>query len=340
MRREVKFILFCWIIMVCAFILFQILIPSANAQTWDWSPPAAHHAAVCRVQSENRAGSGIYVEYGELRGVLTAAHVTEGQDTQVTFSDGTKATGKSTIDKFGHDVSFIFIDNSAITPVAIANIYPQLGDRVEFVTTGGPQHRLRMFWATIRSIGDNITEYDCDVLAGDSGGAILNTLGQLVGIQYAGRFPLTAWPAYRGAISVSCKPIRDFLGRVAKCGPKGCPDKKKNQQYYPPLVPVQKPDGPIVQPPAQLPVPPPRLSIDYDKLVEAVLAKINLDDLRGPAGPVGPTGETGLQGGPGLKGRNGPVGPRGPAEVIDIDDLAKRIKKRISGSIRIKIRPI
>ncbi len=322
----------------------------ADAQTWNWSPPAPHHTAACVVQSGDRGGSGIYIKYGDLRGVLTAAHITKGQDTQVTFSDGTKATGKSTIDKFGHDVAFIFVDNSAITPVAIANIDPQPGDRVEFLTTGGPEHRLRMFWATIRTIGESVTEYNCDVLAGDSGGAILNTQFQLVGIQYAGRFPLTTWPAYRGAISVSCKPIRDFLGRVAKCGPKGCPLPGGGVQFYPPknpkLVPIQKPTRPVAQPlPPETPgkgllAPPLGLSIDYDKLIKMILAKIDLEDFRGPVGPVGPAGETGLRGGPGLKGRNGPMGPPGATEIIDIDDLIKQINKRISGSIRVKVRPI
>ena len=352
------------IYLVCIYLfiisLLCLLIASdADAQTWDWSPPASHHAAVCRVSAfqENdqetgkevwHVGSGVYVEYGKLRGVLTAAHIITGRKTVVQFSDGMKSMAdSSTIDKFGHDIAFIFlVAPGFITPVSMAKQDPLRGDRVELVTRGGPEHRLRSFWATVKIVGPGTSKYDCDVLNGDSGGAILNTQGQLIGIQSFGSKKIvgqTAWGAYRGSGSASCGRIRDFLGRIAKCGPKGCP-LPKNKQFYPPasLVPVQKPDRPVPQPPVkrQLPNTPLGLSIDYDKLVKMILAKIDPEDFRGPVGPVGPAGETGLRGGPGLKGRNGPMGPSGTVGVVDLDDLAKRIKKRIQGSIRVKVRPI
>lgn len=346
-----------WYAFLLIYFLICVILMSwaclANAQTWEWSSPAAHHAAVCRIQSGNRGGSGIYIKYGELRGVLTAAHIADGRDAQVTFSDGTKATGNSTIDKFGHDVAFIFVNNPATTPVAISNMDPRPGDRVEFVTTGGPEHRLRMFWATIRATGSSVTEYDCDVLAGDSGGGILNAQAELIGIQSFGYLPLTSWPAYRGSGSASCKPIRDFLGRVAKCSPGGCPpgaNPRKGPEYYPPapLISVRKPKGRLPAKPAKpqkiaagpSPGHPPRLSIDYSRLVQMILAKINPDDFRGPPGPPGPPGDTGEPGAVGKLGRDGPAGPSGTAGAVDMDDLARRINKRIKGSIRVKVRPV
>lgn len=319
---------------------------SADAQTWDWSPPAAHHAAVCRVQSASGRGSGVYIKHDNLRGILTAAHITEGQNTEVIFSDGTKATGKSTIDKFGYDVSFVFVTHSTISPIPMATTDPRPGDKVEFLTVGGPERRLRTFWATIRATRDRITEYNCDVLSGDSGGGILNIQKKLVGIQVHGYGEniLTAWNggAYRGAGSASCKPIRDFLGRVAKCRPKGCPMPGGGVQFYPPknpkLVPVRKPDRrPAARgsdPEDHTPGKPPGLSIDYSKLIKMILAEVNPDDFRGPVGPPGSPGADGAI------GPAGPTGSRGAAEAVDINNLAERIKKRIQGSIRVKVRPV
>ena len=71
-----------------------------------------------------------------------------------------------------------------------------------------------------------------------------------------------------------------------------------------------------------------------------ILAKINPEDFRGPVGPPGPPGDAGEPGAVGKLGRDGPVGPSGGAGAVDMDDLAKRINKRIKGSIRVKVRPV
>ncbi len=361
-----------------------------DAQTWDWSPLAPHHEAVCIVRalgpdiSEGKEGwfrgSGVIVEYGNLRGVLTAAHAMTGKKIVIQFSDGSKSQVDSkdyTTDKFGHDLAFIF----AITPRLIKSITmatedPVVGDRVEFVTTGGPESRLRSFWATVRSVANDTTEYNCDVLDGDSGGGILNAKGRLIGIQAYGIPPRiaesTSWTAYHGSGSASCRPIRDFLGRIAKskrCGPRGCPS-PGNEQFYPPLSPagLQQRATPLIlpagaawrpvtpgdkpfagkppKPPnSRTPVPgkspyvvnfgPP--VVDYDKLIEEILARIDMSKLRGPVGPQGKPGSTGAQGRPGSQGQQGPTGPAG---ATDIDEIADAGKRKIGGSIRIKVTPI
>ena len=368
---------------------------TVNAQTWDWSPPAPHHEAICIVRiSAGRnqegekgwyRGSGVLVKYGELTGILTAAHMMNGKRIVVEYSDGTKSQVEAkdyTTDKFGHDLAFLFaITPGFIEPIAIAEQDPSVGNRVEFVTTGGPESRLRSFWAIVRSVANDTTEYNCDVLDGDSGGGILNAKGRLIGIQAYGIPPRiaesTSWTAYRGSGSVSCQPIRDFLGRIAKskrCGPKGCP-LPGNEQFYPPRSPafrkpVWRPSAPIgprsitppaagaaarfnplprrqlvpveVSPPstpAPLETPPHKVrfgppEIDYDKLTKALLAKIDLDKLRGPVGPQGKPATTGK---PGSRGQQGPAGSE--AEH-NLDEIADAVKKRISGSIRIKVTPI
>lgn len=339
-----------WAAVVIVAIVFVCSI--VTAQSWDWSPPAPHHAAVCKVTSGNRSGSGIYVQYGKLRGVLTVAHISTGGRATVQFSDSTKATGKTLDDKFGHDIAFIFVSHPSITPVSIAKQNPLHLDRVEFVTKGGPEHRIRSFWGNKRDAGPDKTKYDCDVLSGDSGGGIFNTQGELVGIQAFGQghkiAGQTAWNAYHGAGGASCERIRDFLKRISqlgKCGPRGCPaPSNPRQQFYPP-APFQKPDRRRPAHPATpkrdvkpaLPSTPPGLSIDYRKLVEMILLEIDLEDFRGPVGSTGPAGRPGA---PGINGRNGSQGPQGAAEDIDLDDLVKRINKRIKGSIRVKVRPI
>ncbi len=244
-----------------------VLCKTVDAQTWDWSPPAPHHAAVCNVRilagrdQESREGwnkgSGVLVKYGELTGILTAAHMMNGKRIVVEYGDGTKSQVEAkdyTTDKFGHDLAFLFaITPGFIEPITIAEQNPSVGDRVEFVTTGGPESRLRSFWATVRSIANDTTEYNCDVLDGDSGGGILNAKGRLVGIQAYGIWPkiaeLTSWTAYRGSGSASCQPIRDFLGRIAKskrCGPRGCPS-PGTEQFYPPRSPAfRKPAASLV----------------------------------------------------------------------------------------------
>jgi hypothetical protein len=360
---------------VAALLVYLCSSFEADAQTWDWSPPAEHHAAVCKVRAFEgtnqdggeiwRSGSGVLVEFGELRGVLTVAHAMTGKKIVVQFSDGTKSIADNyAVDKFGHDVAFIFVITPGfVTPVPVAKQNPSPGDRVEFITNGGPENRLRSFWAIAREIGADVTKYNCDVLSGDSGGGILNEGGELVGIQSFGSQKITkqtAWNAYRGSGSASCQRIRDFLGRVArskKCGPRGCPS-PRNEQFYPPrpLQPVKKPVRPAAQPPADasnmLPSTPNGLSpdiqaspaidsaVDLEKLAKKLLAKLDLSELRGAPGPPGPPGPRGPAG---LKGRPGDDGIEGkPADQpsIDLDDLAKRIKKRIQGSIRVEVRPI
>jgi hypothetical protein len=269
--------------------------------------------------------------------VVTVAHiVSNGKEATVTFSDGTKATGKTTKDKYDHDVAFIFVTHPTIEPIPVAERDPSVGEGVEIVTYGGPENRkLRHFYAVIGSIENDVTKYDCDVLSGDSGGGILNVGRKLVGVQAFGYNPIESqkkWDAYRGAGSATCRILRAFLRRVAygpgggppDCGPRGCPAPKKKSPFYPPKV---------LPPPKQLPPP----SIDYDKLAEAILAKINLADLRGVPGPRGPAGPAGSNG---QRGPAGPSGTDGTTGSVDLDELAKKIKRMIHGSIRVEIRPI
>ena len=94
-------------------------------------------------------------------------------------------------------------------------------------------------------------------------------------------------------------------------------------------------NSPIVQP--DPPVAVTTAVLDYDKLADAIVTRLDLEALRGPAGP---TGEPGTPGEQGPQGVAGPAGLQGSPGEIDVDDLTEKIKRRIEGSIRVKVRPI
>lgn len=190
------------------------------ANFWTWSPPAEYHAAAVRVESGGRAGSGIQITHGDLRGVLTAAHVISGRSATVTWQDGQQRTGAATTDKFGHDLAFVAVSrNTAAVPIARRG--PRAGDRVEYVTLGGPQQKLRPFFATVRAAGDKL-ETDGHVTYGDSGGAILNGRGELVGIQSVGLGHAVggdgSYKVFSGSGSAPFRAAAAFVGRVIATG--------------------------------------------------------------------------------------------------------------------------
>ncbi len=367
-------LIYGFMLMAIIFIIFiSAKAKDANAQEWDWSPPAKHHESICSVLAlvetnqgpKERAwlrGSGVFIEYGELRGVLTVAHAMTGKEMIIEFSNGTKSKSNDyTTDKYGHDLAFIFlVSPGSIEPARIARSSPGPGERVEMVTTGGPETRLRSFWATVKTVDEDVTEFDCNVLSGDSGGGIFTVRNEIMGIQSYGVDKFLDTKTYfvaRTAGAASCSRIRGFLDRIVKsrkCGPSGCPTPQ--DQLYPPRMRNIKPAGaawhpatpglPAVvaepaplQPGPRTPAPPYKVQfgpplVDYEKLAKAVLLQVDLKKLRGPVGPQGRPGATGLGGAQGQRG------PAGPEAIYDLDTITKAVKKKISGSIRIKVTPI
>ncbi len=63
-----------------------------------------------------------------------------------------------------------------------------------------------------------------------------------------------------------------------------------------------------------------------------------LASLRAEIAQVGTT--IGEPGPPGERGPAGPAGRDGDTSEIDIDALSKAVKKRISGSIRVRVEPV
>lgn len=330
---------------------------TTHCNEWQFSPVAPSHAAIVRVQAGENAGSGVYVALDGRRGVLTAAHIIESSGVAtVSWSDGTQSQGETRGDKYSYDVGMVLVTHPTIQPLALADADPAPGSRVEFVTRGGPEHRLRSFWSAFEGVEPGNTNecgwlcealYTSSVSPGDSGGAILDGSARVVGIVSAGRSETVnavGWPVYRGAVSAPCHAIRAFVCRVfgVQCGPQGCPPRGNGRgiewqrggriEFYPPRRPEPPPvlPGPGPEPPLDpplVPIPDPNLEINarLDAL-EALIRAI-------PAGPPGEPGRAGEQGPPGNDGARGQDGPPGvpglfdPATLTDaqVTALAKRL---------------
>ena len=243
---------------------------STDAQQWNWSPPAKHHQAAVQVHSSSgrklRSFSGVYVQHGKVRGVLTVAHGVRNDVTgvvsptaTVTFIDGMQKTGQVALDKFRHDIACVLVQHPQIVPLRIASSAPRAGERVEFVTHGGPEsNRLRHFYAETVSVGARETRYNCYVINGDSGGAILNLRAEVVGIQVgawqANRVSAkNQWAVYNASRGASCRPIRDFLfrggarWREGQCQPVLPGPGAGGRSFYPPAPPARQ--SPVGRPP-------------------------------------------------------------------------------------------
>lgn len=180
------------------------------------------------------------MQYGELRGVLTAAHVVEGSTGEVTctWPDGHQDTGSSQTCKFKNDVAFVAVTHPSLSPVQFSLTAPKPGDILELAGYGGPQGDMRHFAGRVISAdkndGTSGTEIDFCVLNGDSGSGILNEVHEVVAIQSVGIGQAIDrrgnWPVYGRSGSANYASIRGFLDRVGQkigaggsaCGPGGC----------------------------------------------------------------------------------------------------------------------
>lgn len=198
-------------------IMASLVTSIAQAELYDWSPDASHHAAVVRVTTPSgSAGSGVYVTQGDLPFVLTAAHVTEGSTSaSVTFLGGQTGRGTCTADRSGADISAILTGPiDGVTPVAIAQSDPQ--DGLEICGFGGPLRGFRHFLCRLTDRGQQIITGNGKVTYGDSGGPWF-VEGELVGIQSTGANPSTqvqSFDIFTTCHSAQTHLIRDFAKRL------------------------------------------------------------------------------------------------------------------------------
>lgn len=210
---------------------------SLGQDYWKWSDPtSAHHSAV-RVMVQEFSGarkfaSGIYIEYGKLKGILTVKHLMRDvQAIKVITQDGEESHYCSSIwkDRDGHDIAFVPYENKGLTPLKIAEKGPVPGKRYEMVPLiengNGPTADIRAFWMncveSLNKTGQkshNLSYYDGYTISGDSGAGILNERNEVVGIQSSGyEFTGTTFGAkrlHRGSLQAKHSLLVAFLNRL------------------------------------------------------------------------------------------------------------------------------
>lgn len=278
-------------------------------------------------------GTGTIFDRQEKKGVaavVTAAHL---------FSDVTQASkyyvevqGKRYNASLHHidttwDVAILAIWDPGVQPIALAQTAPTRGSVGELSGFGSGNYRqvtgrLTKYVAPRRGIPLEWVEYSVGSRDGDSGGPMLNAQGQLVGIISRTNGGCTVGCAFPRLRSILRCVLPPYPRRPAVIVPR-------------PIVVVPTPALPPTQPDLTPSVT--TAVLDYDKLADAIVARLDLEALRGPTGPAGEPGTPGRQGPVGVAGSAGPQGSPG---VVDIEDLTEKIKKRIEGSIRVKVRPI
>jgi S1-C subfamily serine protease len=131
--------------------------------------------------------------------IVTNNHViADGSDTEVTFSDGTSKSAKVVAADPTHDLAVLKVDRTGLTPLAIGNSDDlRIGDPLIAVgyaldLNGEPSVTAGILSAKDRTITEengeqlvNLLQTDTAINPGNSGGPLLNSQGQVVGINTA-----------------------------------------------------------------------------------------------------------------------------------------------------------
>jgi hypothetical protein len=352
-----------WLAVLALLLGFLMAEACSGSDLWQWSPPAAHHAAVCLVRTdsgrETSEGSGCYVRIGQWAGVLTAKHCVEGVTCSVIWPDGYQVSAAPLVDAYGSDVALIQAGHPTLQPLRIADQEPTVGEWLELCGYGGAENRLRHYWGRLNSSGDN-AEYSAAVMQGDSGGPVINQRLEVVGvIAYGSGAPvryLGAAATFGQAGGPAWKPIRAFVTRCEQrygglfiggvrgscpggscpggSAPSPAPSPGGSAWAYPPqqagpqqsaVPPLAPPLVPVAPQQQEPPLPALTLSVDYDRLAVALSDIIASDPrFRGPPGPAGPAGLT------------GPAGAATAEVKIDQAALAKQITELMASDPRFR----
>lgn len=332
-------------LVVASVILFSASLVFAEEVYWHWTPKAEYHKSICLVEFEDGSGTGFLVSN---RHVATAGHLSDLKRCSLHFESGDTRIGKVVHDSMKginssqHDTMLIELNAGIdLRLFSIAGRSPEEGEYLEVCGYGGPCDKLRHFWTRAKSA----TVLESIVLHGDSGGPVLNSRKEVVGIITKGEIHPVGrdrfgkikfqsivaedgkrWTAVFPAEHTGIAPLRNFGRWVLPHGAiRGLDqirsERSERQQICPPGVnctPIQRSQPPITRPPQppittspEQPSPQPQqVEIDYERLADLVVEKMPKPQ-RGPPGPPGPKGEIGLPGPPGPVGPQGERGPKG-----------------------------
>ncbi|HEX3600701.1 MAG TPA: serine protease [Lacipirellulaceae bacterium] len=210
--------------------------PGANNVTSE-----VNSAAHCRITVDNRTlGSGTLIASDQSIGlVLTCAHLFEDSTSQiiVAFPRGSRFAAKLVDIDQGQDLAAIVIRRPEIAPLVVADGEPAGAltacgfgsDGVFRCVQGGITGHATAAGAAYAS-----TTIGAAVRPGDSGGGVLNTSGQIVGV---------VWGQRDGQTYATCGyPVCEFLERVrGKVFPKAVVASKKPIANPTPATPKQSP---------------------------------------------------------------------------------------------------
>lgn len=148
--------------------------------------PIAHEQAVIRVFAGNAMGSGVVVHASDNDAwILTAYHVTNGRR-QVDIRWPERATLQATFVRGNEerDVALYYISRPPPSKVYASVCERKLEVGEEVTYCGYSSGWLHRFTARITRIDKNWVYTTRGVIPGDSGGAIFNKDGELIGIVY------------------------------------------------------------------------------------------------------------------------------------------------------------
>jgi hypothetical protein len=201
----------------------EIRIPQfENPQSLNPQPSTLNTSAHCRViVGDGTTGSGTLVARGEAAGlVLTCAHLFDGAaaNIAVTFTNGQRYAATIVERDRANDLAALLIRRPDVEPVAVCDS-PAADPAVLTACGFGPNGQ---FGCVRGSAAGRATAAGAThpslvlrgaVRPGDSGGAVLNASGQLVGV---------VWGQRDGATYATClRPILALLDRIAGMGGRG-----------------------------------------------------------------------------------------------------------------------
>jgi len=244
-------------------------------------------------------GSGVWMRDTETNAcvLVTAWHVMRYSDPNkivVEFPhSGESFTGKiAFLGSAEFDVATLALSGKpSVPPITVSRTYPSTGDNLTMVGFGGMPRR--GFQAT----AGRMVQQSRDSIAitrgssqGDSGGPVLDNGGHVVGVisrtsSYGDRDGHTIAACWRPGM------LAQIFSR-SRCAPREPPRMPQIPQLKPSPVPPPLTDptmpSPLGAPPVQ------SCEVDYDKIVEAVLERIQDDPrLKGRDGEKGEPGEKG-----------------------------------------------
>ena len=253
--------------------------------------------AVCRVSTGSAAGSGALIWQDDRHAiVLTAEHVTGRSGTATcTFPGGQKVSGYIHAVQDTIDVAIIHCHPvPGVTPISVAKRDPPTGSQVLALGYGGNTMPMGKLWAVSRRLvsthGNDFEVQGRSFISGDSGGPVTHN-GQIIGV-IRGYGPTTGtgpnthgirkaltqwWPEMH---SPDCPDCRPGLNPIQRPGRTPIPD-------LPDVSPQPKPEPP--------PKPEP-VEIDYQKLIDLMVAD---GRFKGDNGTDGVAGKNGCDGRPG-----------------------------------------